>query len=46
VPDEVAWTILREGADADQLRRFVEQFPASPHRGEATTLLSAAKSGQ
>jgi hypothetical protein len=46
VPDEVAWSILREGADADQLRRFVEQFPSSPHRAEAATLLAAAKSAQ
>lgn len=40
--DEVAWTILQDGADADQLRRFVAQFPASPHRTEATYLLSKA----
>ena len=43
MPDEVAWTILRDGADADQLRYFVEQFPASPHSAEAATLLSRAK---
>ncbi len=40
--DEVAWTILQDGADADQLRRFVAQFPASPHRAEATGLLAKA----
>lgn len=40
-PDEVAWELLAEIADADQLRRFVAQFPDSPHRAEATAVLSA-----
>jgi hypothetical protein len=40
VPDEVAWNLLRGFADAEQLQRFVEQFPASPHKAEASAILS------
>jgi hypothetical protein len=41
-PDEVAWTLLRGFADAEQLKRFVDQFPASPHKAEAAAILSKA----
>jgi hypothetical protein len=41
-PDEVAWNLLRGVADADQLNRFVEQFPQSPHRADAVAILSKA----
>ncbi|MGQ0686130.1 serine/threonine-protein kinase [Bradyrhizobium sp.] len=40
LPDEIAWNMLRNGADADQLKRFIAQFPNSPYRTEATMLLS------
>lgn len=33
--DEVAWSLLKDTRDADQLRRFIAQFPASPLRREA-----------
>jgi formylglycine-generating enzyme required for sulfatase activity len=34
-PDEVAWSFLKDIRDADLLRRFIAQYPASPHRREA-----------
>ncbi|HEY7297545.1 MAG TPA: serine/threonine-protein kinase [Xanthobacteraceae bacterium] len=42
-PDEIAWNLLRGVADADQLKRFVEQFPSSPHKSEAVAALSKAQ---
>jgi hypothetical protein len=39
--DEFAWSLLKESKDMDQIRRFIEQFPSSPRRGEAVTRLLA-----
>ena len=33
--DEIAWSFLKDTNDASQLRRFAEQYPASPRRNEA-----------
>jgi formylglycine-generating enzyme required for sulfatase activity len=33
--DDVAWSFLKDTRDAEQLRRFIAQFPASPQRREA-----------
>jgi formylglycine-generating enzyme required for sulfatase activity/uncharacterized caspase-like protein len=33
--DEMAWSIVKDAANAEQLRRFIAQFPASPRRREA-----------
>jgi hypothetical protein len=33
--DEVAWSILKDTGNAEQIRRFIAQFPASPRRREA-----------
>ncbi len=40
LPDEIAWNMLRSGADADQLKRFMAQFPNSPYKAEAEALLT------
>jgi hypothetical protein len=40
LPDEIAWNMLRGGADADQLKRFMAQFPNSPYKAEAAALLT------
>ena len=42
VADEAAWNLLRGFADAEQLQRFIDQFPASPHKAEAAAILSKA----
>jgi hypothetical protein len=44
-PDQVAWNLIKDGRDPDQLRKFVDRFPESAHRGEAEqriALLSSA----
>jgi formylglycine-generating enzyme required for sulfatase activity len=33
--DEAAWSFLKDVKDVDLLRRFIVQYPASPHRREA-----------
>jgi outer membrane protein assembly factor BamD (BamD/ComL family) len=33
--EEVAWLMVKDSTDADQLRRFIAQFPNSPKRTEA-----------
>jgi uncharacterized caspase-like protein len=33
--DEIAWSFLKDTNDASQLRRFIEQYPASLRRDEA-----------
>ena len=33
--DEITWSFLKDTNDASQLRRFAEQYPASPRRVEA-----------
>ena len=39
--DEIAWGFVKDTKDADQLRRFIEQFPTSARRGQATARLFA-----
>ena len=44
-PDQVAWNLIKDSRDPDQLRRFIDRFPESTHRGEAEqriALLSSA----
>jgi Caspase domain len=41
VPDEVAWSFVKETHDSDQLRRFITQFPRSGHLVEAAEKLAA-----
>jgi hypothetical protein len=44
-PDQVAWNLIKDSRDPDQLRKFVDRFPGSAHRGEAEqriALLSSA----
>src|SRR5262249_30808076 len=38
--DEVAWSILKDTKDPEQLRRFIAQYPASPQRQEAEQRLA------
>jgi formylglycine-generating enzyme required for sulfatase activity len=38
--DEVAWSFVKDTQEPDQLRRFVEQFPTSKRRDEATIRLA------
>ena len=38
-PDEIAWGFLKDTQDANQLRRFIEQYPSSAHRNEAAERL-------
>lgn len=37
--DEIAWGFVKDTQDANQLRRFIEQFPTSAWRSEAATRL-------
>ena len=39
-PDEVMWSFLRDTADVNALKRFIEQFPASTYRPEAVQRLA------
>jgi len=40
-PDEIAWTMVKDSKDPDQLQQFVEQFPNSTKRGEAKQRVAA-----
>ena len=40
-PDEATWSFVKDTKDPDQLRRFIEQFPASARRSEAAARLLA-----
>ena len=40
-PDETMWNFVKDTKDPDQLRRFIEQFPASARRNEAAARLFA-----
>jgi hypothetical protein len=42
--DEVAWTLLKDAGNADQLRLFIAQYPASPRRREAEERLKTLES--
>jgi hypothetical protein len=37
----VAWNLVRDSRDAEQLRRFLQQFPQSTRRGEAEQRMAA-----
>jgi hypothetical protein len=39
--EEIAWGLLKDTKDADQLRRFIQQFPRSPQRAEAEQRVTA-----
>ena len=39
--DEIAWGFVKDTREPDQLRRFIEQFPASARRSEAAARLLA-----
>jgi hypothetical protein len=41
--DDAAWGFLKETGNAEQLRRFIKQFPASAHRREAEGRLKAVE---
>jgi hypothetical protein len=47
-PDEIAWQLIEDSKDINQIKRFIERFPASGHRTEAenriASLLPAAVS--
>jgi formylglycine-generating enzyme required for sulfatase activity len=38
--DDVAWSFLKDAGSADLLRRFIADYPASPHRREAEERLT------
>ncbi len=38
--DDIAWEALRGSTDAAALKRFVERYPESSHRGEAETQIA------
>jgi formylglycine-generating enzyme required for sulfatase activity len=40
-PDEVAWSIVKDAREPEELRRFVRQYPASARRAEAEARLKA-----
>jgi hypothetical protein len=40
-PDQIAWAMVKDSRDADQLRRFVEQFPNSAQRADAEKRIAA-----
>jgi hypothetical protein len=37
--DEGAWDVVKDTIDSQVLRRFIRQFPDSPHRAEAESRL-------
>jgi uncharacterized caspase-like protein len=40
-PDEVAWNFVKDTHDSDEVRRFITEFPGSPHLIEAAEKLAA-----
>ena len=40
-PEQIAWDLVKDSKDPDQLRRFVEQFPNSAQRPDAEQRISA-----
>jgi tripartite-type tricarboxylate transporter receptor subunit TctC len=40
-PDETTWSYLKDTRDAEQLRRFIREYPSSPHRRDAEDRLKA-----
>ena len=45
-PDEAAWGLLKETTDDAALRRFVDQYPASPLRPQAQARIAALAAAQ
>jgi Caspase domain len=39
--DEITWDLVKDSKDAEQLRRFVEQFPTTPRRTDAEQRIAA-----
>jgi hypothetical protein len=44
--EQIAWDLVKDSNDADQLRRFVGQFPDGAHQSEAQQLISALSAAQ
>jgi TIR domain len=40
-PDEIAWNLLKESNDPAQLRRFIDEFPATKMRAQAEQRIAA-----
>jgi TIR domain len=40
-PDQIAWSIVKDSRDTDELRRFIGQFPNSTARADAETRIAA-----
>ncbi len=40
-PEDVAWNLVKDSKDPDQLRRFLDQFPKSANRSEAEQRMAA-----
>jgi len=40
-PDQIAWSLVKDSTDPDQLRHFVEQFPDSSKRADIETRIAA-----
>jgi hypothetical protein len=40
-PDQIAWDLIKDTRDPEQLRRFIEQFPNSGYRPEAERRIAA-----
>ena len=39
--DQIAWDLVKDSKDAEQLHRYIDQFPDSPGRAEAERALAA-----
>jgi TIR domain-containing protein len=42
--EEMVWDLVKDSQDADQLRRFIAEFPSSAHRSDAERLIAAIPS--
>jgi hypothetical protein len=45
-PEEIAWNLVKDSTDADELRRFLAQFPAGKMRPQAEQRLAALTGAQ
>jgi len=43
-PEEIAWGVVKDSKDPGELRKFIDEFPGSPHRGDAERLASTLSS--
>ena len=41
VPEDIAWNVVKDSTDPEQLRRFVDEFPSSTKRMEAEQRVAA-----